>query len=207
MLIGHSLAWPDFSVVISDLFVWYYLIVAFLIGSIPFGLIFSLLLGVDVRKQGSGNIGATNVVRVLGKKVGAVTFLADFGKGWLVVILGSLFFAQYTVAVPLLGGVFAVLGHTKSAFLKFKGGKGVATSLGVLLALDGRLFLAAAASWLIVFTITRISGLSAIITFLLLPASVYLYYGFSPELIVLGLLCVYVIVLHRQNIQGLLKSF
>lgn len=108
---------------------------SYLIGAIPFGYLFSRAVGKDVRQEGSGNIGATNVNRVLGKKLGILTLFCDVGKGFLPVYLASLLLSQSASAEPLaaLCGLATVLGHMFPVYLGFKGGKGVATALGVFL--------------------------------------------------------------------------
>jgi len=103
---------------------------AYICGSIPFGVLLAKKQNIDIRKHGSGNIGATNVARTLGKKAGVFTLIGDVLKGWLVVFLVSLWFEK-TIVIAL-AGLFVFLGHLFSIFLQFKGGKGVATGLGVL---------------------------------------------------------------------------
>jgi glycerol-3-phosphate acyltransferase PlsY len=155
---------------------------AYLLGSIPFGLLLGRLGGVDVREHGSGNIGATNVWRVLGPKWGGTTFLLDTAKGFVAVRLAENI-AYHRVPHPVpedylaYAAVFAalacILGHTFPVWLKFKGGKGVATSLGVLLAVvppmaTGVVFLV----WLVVFGISRYVSLASILAALSLPIAV-----------------------------------
>ena len=106
-------------------------LISYLIGSIPFGVVLARAQRVDIRKQGSGNIGATNVARVMGKKAGLLTLLGDVLKGLLVVFGASLLYEKPLVIA--LAGLMVFLGHLYSVFLKFKGGKGVATSLGLFL--------------------------------------------------------------------------
>jgi len=111
------------------------LLISYLVGSIPFGLLFSRMVGKDVRKEGSGNIGATNVNRVLGKKLGILTLLCDVAKGFLPVFIASIMLPEGDNWELYIGlcGLAAVLGHMFSIYLGFKGGKGVATALGVFL--------------------------------------------------------------------------
>ncbi len=144
-------------------------IASYLIGAIPFGLIFSrIFLNIDVRTIGSGNIGATNVLRAAGKKAAILTLLADALKGFLpVLIVQHLFNAELTTA---LSGVAAVLGHNFPAYLKFKGGKGVATSFGVLLAVSPWIGLVSLLAWLAAAVIWRYSSLSALVAFACYPA-------------------------------------
>ena len=139
------------------------------LGSIPFGLILTRMAGVgDIRKVGSGNIGATNVLRTGRRGLAAGTLLLDAAKGALAVELAGLLFGD--VWMPL-AAIAAVIGHCFPVWLRFRGGKGVATGLGVMFALDWRLGLAACATWLVVFAITRISSAGALSAFALAPAA------------------------------------
>ncbi len=182
-----------------------YLALCYLYGSIPFGLVIGkFLYGIDIRSKGSKNIGATNATRILGKKAGFYTLLLDSSKSALAAMIGWWLFPDgYTAA--LCGGLIAVFAHTMSIFLKFKGGKGVATFFGVLLVLDWRIFLAAALSWILVFLVSKNSGLAAILTFLILPITIYLYYH-NEVFWLLLFFCIYIISLHRQNIEKLLAN-
>ncbi|MBL0691086.1 MAG: glycerol-3-phosphate acyltransferase [SAR324 cluster bacterium] len=196
----------DFSFLANNFFFWHFLITAYAVGSIPFGLWIGILFyKTDVRLHGSENIGATNVVRVLGKVPGGITFLLDSSKGALIATLGWWWF-DGSVITALLGGVIAVLGHTRSIFLHFQGGKGVATFFGVLLVLDLRLFGAAVAGWLLAFLATRTSGIAAIATLLILPVTIFQINGLSLVFGVLGLTCAYIIILHYRNINQLFSK-
>jgi glycerol-3-phosphate acyltransferase PlsY len=132
----------------------FYVLTAFFLGSLPFGHWLALLRGVDLRKQGSGNTGATNVGRVLGKKWGIFVFVLDLGKGWIAVAL-----AKSAGNLPeiwsLTVGVFAVLGHVFSPWLGFRGGKGVATSAGILIGLAPWVALGVALIWFLTFQMSR----------------------------------------------------
>jgi acyl phosphate:glycerol-3-phosphate acyltransferase len=137
-------------------------VVAFLIGSIPVGVLVGRARGVDIRKQGSGNIGATNALRVMGWKVGVPVLLADIAKGVVPVLLAR----QITHDAPVwvtATGVAAVLGHCFSPFLAFSGGKGVATALGMILALDWRVGLIAIALFIVVMVFTRYVSLGSVL--------------------------------------------
>lgn len=140
-----------------------FLICSYLVGSVPFGLVFSKIFGkgTDIRLAGSGNIGATNAVRVFGKKIGFFVFLFDGLKGLLFVLLAYKFF-NYRIAI--IGGFLAIFGHIFSVFLKFKGGKGVSTALFVIFGLDFWTGIFISLIWLIVFLFTRYSSLSAVIS-------------------------------------------
>ena len=138
---------------------------SYLLGSIPTGLLFGKALrGIDIREHGSRNIGATNTLRVLGKKLGALALAGDLGKGLIAVLLVAPLLSRWPYA-PLACGLAAIIGHVAPAFLKFKGGKGVATSTGVFLALAPPATLFAAAVFGAVVYVTRMvsaASLSAV---------------------------------------------
>jgi glycerol-3-phosphate acyltransferase PlsY len=175
----------------------------YLLGSIPFGLAFAWLAGAgDVRKIGSGNIGATNVLRT-GKRWAAVaTLLFDGGKGAAAVILGQ---ALYGVDGAVFAALGAFLGHLFPVWLGFKGGKGVATFLGVTLALAWPVGLMVAASWLVADTIWRYSSLAALIAAALSPLYMYVITGPLYALLV-AILALAIIAMHRENIARLLRG-
>lgn len=176
---------------------------SYLFGSIPFGLILSKVFNLgDLRAIGSGNIGATNVLRTGNKKVAALTLVLDMVKGFLPAFL----FIGYDPFAGVLAAIFAVLGHCHPIWLKFKGGKGVATFLGVLLGLNLFAGLAVAATWLFVAVISRYSSLSALIASLLAPAYIVLFgksMGFAFFVVLLTILIFW---RHRTNIERLLKG-
>lgn len=149
---GWEAAWPWLLGV---------LIAAYLLGSVPFGLLVSRVMGLgDVRKIGSGNIGATNVLRTGNKKAALATLLLDGGKGAVAVLLARYFFNDAAAQVAALG---AFLGHLFPLYLGFRGGKGVATFLGILLALHPLTGLAACATWLVTALLLRMSSLAALV--------------------------------------------
>src|SRR6185437_16793979 len=136
------------------------LAMGYLLGSIPFGLFFAWISGAgDVRKIGSGNIGATNVLRTGKKWAAAATLLCDAGKGAVAVLA----MRRYGMEAAVLAGAGAFVGHVFPVWLRFRGGKGVATFLGIMLALDWPIGLAAAGTWLVAAALFRISSLSALI--------------------------------------------
>jgi glycerol-3-phosphate acyltransferase PlsY len=144
---------------------------AYLAGSIPFGLLIGKQMGVDVRRTGSGNIGATNVLRSTGKLGGALTLAGDSLKGFIPVLLAKYFWG---LDPPVLWvGFAAVVGHNFPVFLKFRGGKGVATSFGVLFALWPYIGAIILVLWLLVIKISSYSSLSALIAFGILPFVVW----------------------------------
>lgn len=182
------------------------LILSYLIGAIPFGLLFSRLMGgVDVRTIGSGNIGATNVLRAAGKKAAILTLLADCLKGLLPVLAASAHYAGS--GVPETCGIAAVLGHNFPVFLGFKGGKGVATSLGVVLALTPWIGLACLVIWLASAVIWRYSSLAALVAFAAYPGIVFALGRDDRALQVLSLFLFSMIYYrHRGNIRRLLSG-
>jgi glycerol-3-phosphate acyltransferase PlsY len=153
-------------------------IVGYLIGSIPSGYLVARTQGVDIRQHGSKNIGATNVLRVMGKKWGYLVFLCDSFKGFLAVKLGLLI-AAHSLLSPVLGGVIAaiscILGHNYTFWLGFKGGKGIATSGGVILALFPiPLICCVALVWVVVFYLGKYVSLASIASAVALPFAVFL---------------------------------
>ncbi|MCH2547690.1 MAG: glycerol-3-phosphate 1-O-acyltransferase PlsY [Alphaproteobacteria bacterium] len=194
------------------------LVLAYFIGSIPFGLLLSKAMGQgDLRAIGSGNIGATNALRTGNKKLAALTLLGDLLKGSVAVLLARLILPEVTlplavtppVTVPSIfvavAGLLAVLGHIFPVWLKFKGGKGVATALGVLLALTPLVFFAAIATWLIVFKLWRISSLAALVAFALAPLFSFFISDMHVTFIIL-LITMIIFITHRANINRLLQG-
>lgn len=187
------------------------LIIAYLLGSLPFGLILAKLFGGgDVRKAGSGNIGATNVLRVVGPLAGILTLLLDAAKGWSAVSLaGRVTHEQTTVMV--LAGFLAMIGHCFPVWLGFRGGKGVATAAGVFLALCPSAFLAALVLFIVVVSFWRYVSLASLAAAAALPLLVYLLWAprfAPPESVTLGSLAIaaLVIVQHRGNINRLARG-
>jgi len=183
----------------------------FLLGSIPFGYLVGKWNGVDIRKSGSGNIGATNVLRVLGKKWGTVVFVLDFLKAWIPLFLITEFpiVGQYWGGISfdlglLLCGIAVVLGHNYTPFLGFRGGKGITSSAGVLLALMPIAFLASAVTWLALFYGTRYVSVASLGASVVLPLATLLAYWEHPLFIVLSLLMMALSLWrHRTNMQRL----
>lgn len=175
----------------------------YLLGTIPFGLIVTRLAGLgDVRKIGSGNIGATNVLRTGKKWAAALTLFLDAGKGAGAVLIASFFFGIEGAAIA---GIAVVIGHILPVWLRFKGGKGVATSLGVMLAAYWPAGLLMIATWLIVARISKISSLSALIAAALAPAYTVALGNLSYSLLAL-VLAVIIFITHRDNIHRLLHG-
>ena len=178
---------------------------AYLLGSVPFAIISSKIFGLsDPRTYGSGNPGATNVLRSGNKKAALLTLLGDAFKGWLAVfVVQQMGFGNNLTGLVALA-VFC--GHLFPVFLKFKGGKGVATAAGVLLALDPVLGLAVLATWIFVAFTARYSSLAAVLAAGLAPVYQVLMHGGNGQTLVVGLLALALIGKHWQNIQRLMAG-
>lgn len=187
-------------------------LLAYLLGSIPFAVIVSRAFALpDPRSYGSGNPGATNVLRTGRKAAAALTLLGDAAKGWLAVLIGGRFADAGSVELTVAAAAVAVaLGHMYPLFLRFHGGKGVSTSLGVLIALDPWLAAGAAATWIIIAFFFRISSLAALVAAAFAPFFSFFLYGmnrFALEpavgVTVISLLLVW---RHRSNIRNLIAG-
>ncbi|MEW6590911.1 MAG: glycerol-3-phosphate 1-O-acyltransferase PlsY [Pseudomonadota bacterium] len=182
---------------------------AYLLGSLSFAVIVSRAMGLpDPRSFGSGNPGATNVLRTGRKLAAALTLLGDALKGWVAVMAAQLMAAQFALAggVVLLAAVAVFVGHLFPVFFRFQGGKGVATALGVLLGLNPGLGLACLVTWLVVALVFRISSLSALVTACLAPVYAGLLMGWGPQataVLVIALLLVY---RHKSNLIKLARG-
>lgn len=177
---------------------------AFLMGSIPFGVVFARARGVDLRKVGSGNIGATNVLRNVGKEAALLTLLGDMLKGTAAVALGKLFGVG-----PLFEGLLglaAIVGHDFSIFLRFRGGKGVATSIGVVLLFSPLAGIITVVLWLATAFLTRYSSLGALVSFALLPAGMAVTGQAGEKLTVSVIISSLLIIKHAGNIKRLLSG-
>ncbi|MCK4520087.1 MAG: glycerol-3-phosphate 1-O-acyltransferase PlsY [Candidatus Omnitrophica bacterium] len=189
------------------------LVLSYLIGGIPFGfLVVYLVKKADIRGLGSGNIGATNVTRVLGKKWGISVFILDFLKGFIAPLLVPLFMEEASIFVYILTIIAAVCGHNWTPFLKFKGGKGVSTSLGGIAGLSIQfsslriIFLAVVFIWVVVFFISKVVSLASL-------ASAFFFFIFSftfslpVEFKVFSfLLFVFILIRHKKNIKNILEK-
>ncbi|MFT6270230.1 MAG: glycerol-3-phosphate acyltransferase PlsY [Alphaproteobacteria bacterium] len=181
----------------------FHIIGAYLLGSISSAvLITRIFVRADIREQGSGNPGTTNVLRVAGKKAAAAVFVFDVLKGAIPVYAG--FLLGYEPIILSIIAVSACIGHMYPIFFSFKGGKAVATALGAMMPLNGWLALCLLGTWIVIFAITRISSLAAIATLLLAPLYAYL---FKPEYtLAVAILCGLIIVKHKSNIGRLLNK-
>jgi glycerol-3-phosphate acyltransferase PlsY len=189
----HPLHWEIVSFALA---------VGYLLGSIPFGLIFARLAGAgDVRKIGSGNIGATNVLRTGNKWAAALTLICDAGKGAVAVLI---VYAFYGSDGAVFAGLGAFLGHLFPLWLGFKGGKGVAVFLGVMLALSWPAGVLVAATWLFAAAVWRISSLAALIAAAMAPF--YMLFMHQPLYAMLTLvLTAAIFAMHRENITRLIR--
>ncbi len=181
------------------------LVVGYLLGSIPFGMILTRLTGgPDLRSIGSGNIGATNVLRTGNKKLAALTLLGDMLKGTAAVLLATTLFGAREAG--LVAGFGAFLGHLFPVWLRFKGGKGVATFLGILIALKGSIALVFAAIWLSIAYLTRYSSLSALVASLLTPLLLLFWVRDARAALLMAVLTLLLWFMHRSNIARLLAG-
>ena len=191
------------------MFILLFIVPAYLLGSVSFAVIVSRVFGLpDPRSHGSGNPGATNMLRTGRKSAAALTLFGDLAKGWLAVYLARHFGAQYGVeALATYGAAVAVfLGHLYPVFFGFKGGKGVATALGILLAISPWLGLATLLTWLIVFGLTRTSSLAALSAAALAPVFAGYLIGGTLPIIALTLISLLIFWRHRGNIHRLLSG-
>ncbi|MBP1882623.1 glycerol-3-phosphate 1-O-acyltransferase PlsY [Sinorhizobium mexicanum] len=178
------------------------LVFGYLLGSIPFGLILTRMAGLgDVRKIGSGNIGATNVLRTGNKKLAAATLLLDALKGTAAAAIASI----WGIEAGLAAGLAAFLGHLYPVWLSFKGGKGVATYIGVLLGLAPVMVLVFGVIWLATAKITRYSSLSALVATVFTPVALYAT-GYGKVALLFAIMTLITWIKHRANIQRLLSG-
>ncbi len=184
-------------------------LLGYLLGSVPFGLLIAKSRGIDIRQHGSGNIGATNVLRVVGKPWGISVFLLDALKGVAAVLLARWLGQESAnpVAMELLGGFACILGHNFPIWLAFKGGKGIATTAGVLATLLPVAVGVALLVWIVVFYLSRYVSLASIVAAVTVPLAVFaqeqqvtLLFGFS---VVIALLAIW---RHRSNIRRLVEG-
>lgn len=192
---------------ISWAYAWPYLLTAlacgYLLGSLPFGLLLTRIAGLgDIRKIGSGNIGATNVLRTGRKDLAALTLLFDLGKGGAAVLIGT----NWGPDIALTAGFGAILGHLFPVWLLFRGGKGVATTLGTLLAVAWPVGLATGAAWLLVAGLFRYSSLASLLSLALSPLFAWWLVGDVQLVEFCGLVAVLLWLRHLSNIKRLIKG-
>lgn len=199
------------------------LILSFFIGSIPTGILIAKTKGINLRKIGSGNIGATNVLRAMGKEAAIITLAGDIAKGIIPVIITRYLFSNMDIQTthfagidayitkPLIlvegiAGLFAILGHNYSIFLRFKGGKGVATSLGVLIAVSPHVALIAMTIWLFTLARSGYSSLSSLVSFGVLPLIIFIADRSNEKLIIAAVIAILIFLRHIPNIKRLISG-
>jgi glycerol-3-phosphate acyltransferase PlsY len=188
---------------------WLFVVAAYLIGSISFAVVVSKLFALpDPHSYGSGNPGATNVLRTGNKAAAALTLFGDGAKGWLAVFLARAFGPQPDTEPLVLAAVAlaAFVGHLFPVFHKFQGGKGVATAAGIMLGLDWRLALVTIAVWFVVAVLLKISSLSALVAALVAPFVAFYFFGNSPLAWVFVPIALLLAWRHKSNIQKLLAG-
>lgn len=174
------------------------MIFAYLVGSIPFGLLWGRIFAdVDIRDYGSGNIGATNMNRVLGKKLGAATLASDMLKAVVCGLLAR--FLLQDILLASLVGLATILGHCFPIYLRFAGGKGVATVFGNLIALSPLSALISLIVWLVTYRISKVSALGALVASTLMPIEIYFLVGPKPAIVFIGVV-ILVFYRHKDNI-------
>lgn len=186
-----------------------FVLAAYLIGSIPFAVLTSRAFGLpDPRTYGSGNPGATNVLRTGKKAAAGLTLVGDAAKGFIAVTLAQKLAPVFGVGVEILAAVALAVffGHVFSVFLNFRGGKGVATAAGVLLALNPWLGLGVSATWIAVAAMSRISSLAAVIAAMLAPVYGIYFFGFDAVSLAILIMAAVLLWRHRSNIQNLLAG-
>lgn len=183
------------------------LVAGYLLGSISFAVIIARSRGVDILKFGSGNPGATNVTRALGSGWGKLVFTLDMLKGYVAAGWPLIFVSESGLQLGIIGLIASIIGHSFSIFLKFRGGKGVATTMGGLLALMPGVLLIGALCWGIVFLASRMVALASILFAASLSISACFMYGLKDPRFTLGLILgILIIVRHRSNISRMLQG-
>jgi glycerol-3-phosphate acyltransferase PlsY len=185
-------------------------VIGYLFGGVQSAILYGKLKGIDIKKHGSGNAGATNTLRVLGKKAGLIVFLCDFFKTVLAIIITTALYRDNALIVGLYTGIGAILGHSYPIFFRFKGGKGIAVSVGMLFALDFKIGCIAGIIFIITCAITKIVSISS----LMMTASIPILIGifnyhqtYRAEAIVLGCIAFGITLFrHRENIKRLING-
>lgn len=191
------------------------IIIGYILGSLPFSFWLGKLKGVDLRKVGSGNVGATNLARVTSPGWGAVAFILDLGKGLLAVILAGYIFTLFadnimsSAMLKIIGGVMSIFGHNWSMWINFKGGKGVATSAGIFLGLAPIPLLLALGVWVVVFALYKYVSLASIVAAISLPIWMLAGIGGKTALPIIVFSCIVTVLIfirHRLNIKRLIEG-
>ena len=185
-----------------------FLIVSYFVGAIPFGLLISKAAGVDVRREGSCNIGATNVSRILGKRLGLVTLVCDVAKGYLPMLAADLSLppGEGKQVIISLCGFMAVVGHMFPCYLRFKGGKGVATGLGVFLFLSPPAIVTSLVIFIVAVASTGFVSVGSLLASALAPVWIWFFNGNQSMVLVAAAIAVLIWIKHRENIVRLLKG-
>jgi glycerol-3-phosphate acyltransferase PlsY len=190
-------------------------LLAYLLGSVPTGFLVAQAKGVDIRAVGSGNIGATNVLRTLGKPAGIFVLFVDALKGWVAVVLMTrLVLLAFGLSADgarmevcqIIAALGAILGHNYTCWLHFKGGKGIATSAGVLLALVPWALIVIFIVWVVVFALTRYVSLASLAAAAALPFASWATHESLTKVIVTGAMAALAIYKHKANIQRLVRG-
>ena len=187
----------------------FFLTLTYLIASIPFGLVVAKLSKKqDIRQLGSKNIGATNVARVLGKKFGFITLILDGAKGAIMIICARHFFVDMQSLNSFLAliGAIAIIGHIFPIYLNFKGGKGVATGMAVLLAINPSVGLIFLISWIIIFVFTKISAIASLFSIIITVGFTFYSSANTEEILLAIFLALLIFIRHRDNIDRILRG-
>jgi len=185
-------------------------IIGYLFGGIQSAILYGKIKGIDITEHGSGNPGTTNAVRVLGKRAGVIVLLIDILKAILAIAIVRLIFPNEDLLVGLYGGIGAILGHSYPLFFKFKGGKGIATTVGTLFAVDYRLAIIAIVLFLVTFGITRIVSISSLLLTASIPILLIAFYcgeSYGTEAMLLGFVITGITFYrHKANIKRLIEG-
>lgn len=186
------------------------LVIGYLLGGIQTAILYSSLKGMDIRQHGSGNAGATNTLRVLGKKAALIVFIGDVIKAAVAVLIAKWLFADYAVVAALYAGIGAILGHSYPLFFKFKGGKGIAVTVGAIYFIDIRIGLIVSVIFIASAFITKIVSISSLLLTGFIPVFLFMFYQGDPnlaELVILGVVIAGITTYrHKENIKRLIAG-
>lgn len=186
------------------------LVVGYLLGGIQTAVLYSRFKGLDIREHGSGNAGATNTLRVLGKKAALIVFIGDLLKAIVAVICVKLLFPEHSYLAGLYAGLGAIIGHSYPVFFGFKGGKGIAVTVGAIYFIDFKIALLVTAVFLISVTLTRIVSISSMLLTACVPLGIILFHkstGYFTEALIIGLaIAGFTAYRHKANIHRLLNG-
>lgn len=186
------------------------LVIGYLLGGIQTAILYSSLKGMDIRQHGSGNAGATNTLRVLGKKAALIVFIGDLLKAVVAVLLAKWLFPDYAIIATLYAGIGAILGHSYPLFFKFKGGKGIAVTVGAIYFIDIRIGLMVSIIFIVSALITKIVSISSLLLTGFIPIWLYVFYRGNDsigEIVMLGLFIAGLTAYrHKENIKRLIAG-